>query len=118
MKTFYIAECGSGHVIFDDETKELSGLESQREAISRIWIAPEDMKILHTKENGEKKSFDVKKGQLIVRFYEDDFPHRIIVVDSKEWLENITVYNKTREDRRKECALKESCDCAACETKY
>ena len=121
MKTFYIAERVSGHVIFDDETKELSGLESQREAISRIWIAPEDMKMVYTSENGEKEILDVKKDQIIIRFYENDFPHRMIVVDSKEWVENITKYNKRLEERRNCNALKNACsgapeeDDACCE---
>lgn len=109
MKTFYIAEHSSGHVIFDDETKELSFLESQREAISRIWIAPEDMKMVYTNENGEKETLDVKKDQIIIRFYENDFSHRMIVVDSKEWVENITKYNKKLEERRNCNTLKNAC---------
>ena len=115
MKTFFLAERASGHVIFDDETKELSALESQREAISRVWIAPEDMKIVYTNENGEKETLDVKKNQIILRFYEKDFPYQIITVDSKEWTENITNYNKTMEERRN--ALKKcNVDCESCDT--
>lgn len=115
MKTLYISDRVGGHIIFDEETKELSNLDSEREAVSWVRTAPEDMKLVYVKENGENETLDIKKGQMIIRFYESYFPHRVIVVDSNEWLENITEYNKKMKDRHNENTLKTTCDLESCD---
>ena len=87
-------------------TTRQKSLDSEREAIFWIRIAPEDMKLVYTDENDKKRSLDVKKDQLIIRFYDDDFPNRVVVIDSKDWLENITEYHKKMKERRNASELK------------
>ena len=97
MKTMYIREGSNMTVDFD--TNEVSHIPSSREAIQRIYVAPEPMHVVY--QSGKRKEeADVEKDDVIVTFYTDEFDKRMIVVKSAEWTANITAYEKRMEDAR------------------
>lgn len=97
---------GDAGYIFNPETQDLQKISSEREAISRIYIAPEDCKVRYFNEE-----YTAKKGDLIILFYDGTFKHKCIIVTSNEWLENINDYNERQATARKQNDLKKCPDC-------
>ena len=62
---------GDAGYIFNPETQDLQKISSEREAISRIYIAPEDCKVRYFNEE-----HTAKKGDLIILFYDGTFKHK------------------------------------------
>lgn len=122
MKKFIINE--QGNVLFDTETQEISSIDSAREAISRIWVVEEPMTVVcQTKK--AKYELTAKKGDIIIKFYDCDFPFPVVIAKSKDWVKNINTYNekmrKAMEERfakKKEADLSDpvscECTCDAC----
>ena len=109
MKTMYIKEVYNMTVDFD--TNEVGSITSSREAIQRIYVAPEPMHVVY--QNGDRKEeADVEKDDVIVTFYTDEFDKRMIIVKSAEWTANITAYEKRMEDAKMKQA--EQC-CGTCD---
>lgn len=95
----------------DPETNEIGSVSSAREAIQRIYVAPEPMHVIY--QSGKRKEeADVEPNDVIVTFYTDEFDKRMIVVKSEEWTKNIEAYNK----RMEEIAAKQNENtCGKCE---
>lgn len=110
MKTMFIKE--GINMTVDPETKEISSIPSAREAIQRIYVAPEPMHVIY-QSGSRKEEADVEKNDVIVTFYTDEFDKRMIVVKSEEWTANIAAYEKRMEEARKECPKCEDI-CEAC----
>lgn len=119
MKTFYISN--NGNIAVDTDNNSCGSLSTEREAISRIYLAKEPMHVVY--ESGEyKKEIDVEEGDLIVVFYENAFKNKMIVVKNSEWTENLVEYNAEEQKRKEEWAKKQAdcgntpcCNCDACE---
>jgi hypothetical protein len=117
MKTMFIRE--GLNMTVDPETNEIGSVSSAREAIQRIYVAPEPMHVIY-QSGSRKEEADVEANDVIVTFYTDEFDKRMIIVKSEEWTKNIEAYNKRMED----AALKKaasccdgSCDCeCACKS--
>lgn len=113
MKTLIFAN-NYNNVIFDKETQEVSVLEKVRLCIDCIYVAPDDMHIVH-KYGDKKRELDVKKGDIIATFYSNDCKHNIIAFSNAEWLENAEAI-KEAEQREKEAWAKENkCKCCDCD---
>jgi hydroxymethylpyrimidine pyrophosphatase-like HAD family hydrolase len=110
MKKFIINE--QGNILFDTETQEISSIDSAREAISRIWVAEEPMTIVCDTKRA-KYELAAKKGDIIIKFYDYDYPFPVVIAKSKDWVKNIDAFNKEMEKRRKETEKRE--DPAPCE---
>ena len=114
MKTMYIRE--GVNMTVDLDTNEISSVPSAREAIQRIYVAPEPMHVVY--QSGKyKEEVDVEKNDIIVTFYTDEFDKRIIVVKSEEWTKNIEGYEKRiamAEANLKQSSKCEDCGCDAC----
>lgn len=97
MKTLFIRE--GMNMTVDPETNEIGSVSSAREAIQRIYVAPEPMHVIY--QSGQRREeADVEKNDVIVTFYTDEFDKRMIVVKSEEWIKNIEGYEKRMEDAR------------------
>ena len=95
MKTMFIRE--GLNMTVDPETNEIGSVSSAREAIQRIYVAPEPMHVIY--QSGKRKEeADVETNDVIVTFYTDEFDKRMIVVKSEEWTKNIEAYNKRMEE--------------------
>ena len=100
----------------DPETNEISSVSSAREAIQRIYVAPEPMHVIY-QSGSRKEEADVEVNDVIVTFYTDEFDMRMIVVKSEEWTKNIEAYNKRMEDAR--LKMEGTCEgpCCDCDNK-
>ena len=106
MKTMYVRE--GVNMTVDLDTNEIGSIPSAREAIQRIYVAPEQMHVVY--QSGKyKQEADVEKNDIIVTFYTDEFDKRMIVVKSEEWIKNIEGYEKRIAEA--EANLKKSSEC-------
>lgn len=106
MKTLYI--CNNSNILIDTEENTANAIDTQREAIQRIYLAEEPMHVVYG--SGEyKREVDVKKDDLIITFYTDDFENRMIVVKSKDWANNLKKYNKRQQELKEKWAAEKGC---------
>lgn len=113
MKKFIINDNGS--VIFDTEAEELSSLDSSREGISRIWLMKEPMTIV-CQYGDNKYELNAKKGDIVIKFYDNDFPFPVVIAKSKDWAKNIETYDKVMQKRKEKWANEKKCsECECCE---
>lgn len=111
MKTLYISN--GSNILLDTEENTANSLNGQREAIQRIYLAEEPMHVVCC--CGEyKREVDVKKDDIIVTFYTDDFENRIVVVKNKDWANNLKKYNKRQQEIKEKWAAAESDKCDEC----
>lgn len=111
MKTLYITPKASAAI--DTELNDVFDLPSDREGISRLYLIKEAMHVVIG--NGEcKEEFDVEPGDILIKFYEDIFPHKAIVVKSAEWKENLECYDSEMQRRKEEWAKNKANECPCC----
>jgi len=98
-----------GTVKFDTETQEIDSVESAREGIRRIYRITEPC---HVKFNDGKytEEADVNAGDIVILFWEQQFPHKMIVVNNQDWNENFDNYEKAMEAQKEKWAMAKSCD--------
>lgn len=108
MNTLYITE--SGRVMVTEDGK-CSSKFSDRTSIDDVVLIEEDTHIIY--QRGEKYfEGDAKAGDLVITFYTDDFPNRLIVVNSDSWKENILAARAEEQRRKEEWAAAKKCnDC-------
>lgn len=101
MKTMYIAN--NTNVVVDTEKQEFDNIYSERDAISRIYIIPEKMKVIV--KSGEKNvEFDAEADDILITFYESSFDVPAVIVKSKDWLNNIKGYNRKVQEEKERWA--------------
>ena len=67
-------------------------------------------------EKGDKKTtVDCKAGDIVITFYEKEFPNPVIVVNNEQWEENINTYETNEQKRKEEWAAKQKECCECCE---
>lgn len=98
MKTLLITKSNYMACV-DPESMNVEDVEYAREAISRIVLINEDCLV----KSGEKE-IEAKSGDILITFYEKEFPNRFVIVRSKEWTENLDAYEKIMESYRKKSA--------------
>lgn len=120
MKTLYLTS--NSNIIIDTENNSADRINSERESISRIYMANEPMHVVFG-EGEFKKEFDVKKDDIIITFYGcgEDWPHHVVVAKSKEWIANFKTQHKVEQKIKEEWAKKQKsasentaancCDC-------
>lgn len=84
-------------------------LDTEREAIARIYLAKEPMHIVY-QAGSYKREMDVDTDDIIVTFYTDEFKNRIIKVKSDEWVENLISWRKAKDDVKKMCEAYSECE--------
>jgi hydroxymethylpyrimidine pyrophosphatase-like HAD family hydrolase len=112
MKKFVINNQGS--VIFDTEAEEISSLDSSREGISRIWLMKEPMTIV-CQICDNKYELNAKKGDIVIKFYDSDFPFPVVIAKSKEWVKNLEAYDKAMQERKEKWAKEKCSECECCD---
>lgn len=117
MKTLYITN--GGNICIDPEEDFVDRMQTEREGISRIFLAKEPMHVVYG-EGEYRRELDVKKDDIIITFYSSDWKERIVVAKSKDWVNNLKEWNKEEQRRNEEWAAKNAeqvpcCDgCAKC----
>ena len=110
MNTLYISRTGR---IMLDENNSPKPFDRSRVSIDDVYFIKEDTKIVF--ERGETKSeLEAKAGDIVITFYEEKFPNRVIVVDSKQWKENLEAYEAYEQQMKEEWAKKNDAPCCDC----
>lgn len=114
MKTLYLTS--NSNIIVNTEDNSVDKIDSERESISRIYMANEPMHVVFG-EGEFKKEFDVKKDDIIITFYAcgTDWPHRVVVAKSKEWIANFKANHKAEQKMKEEWAKKQAASDPKCE---
>lgn len=113
MKTLYLTSNGT-NICIDTENQTAEMLDTEREAIARIYLAKEPMHIVY-QAGLYKREMDVDTDDIIVTFYTDEFKNRIIKVKSDEWVENLTSWRKAKDDVEKMCGAYSECESPCCD---
>lgn len=100
MNTLYITT--SGKILIDDSGSPHS-VESSRGAVSNIYLIKEDTTVVFEKD-GYRKEALAKAGDIVVCFYEDKFPNKVIIVNNQEWKENIEAYDNYMQEQKEKWA--------------
>lgn len=106
MKKMFISN--GNNMVVDTETNEITNLDSCREAISRIYMLDEDIDIIVKKNNGECITLKGSTGDLLIIFYEGLFDNPAVLINSKEWRDNIEGYNRKIQKEKEEWAAKKA----------
>ena len=104
---------------FDADTKVLKRQDSERQGVNSIYMAKEDCTVTYRDQVEQANT-----GDIIITFYEDQFPKKMIVVKSEDWKNNLDAYNKIQQEKKEQWAkeakdfsfLEENkcnCECAA-----
>ena len=116
MNTLYISR--TGRIMLDENNNPLP-FDRSRSSIDDVYFIKEDTKIVFNR--GEDKSeLEAKAGDIVITFYEEKFPNRVIVISSEQWKENLEAYEAYEQQVKEEWAKKKSesdlqpgecCDC-------
>ena len=113
MNTLYISRTGR---IMLDENNNPKPFDRSRTSIDDVFFIKEDTKVVF--ERGEYKAeLEAKAGDIVVTFYEEQFPNKVIVVNNEQWKENLEAYEVWEQDAKLKWAEKKSdpcCDCECC----
>ena len=94
-------------------TLDAKFLPSDRQSFDYVQMVDEDCIVKLGDEEVEAEA-----GDIVIKFYESDFPHRFVVVKNEEWKENLLKYRELEQKRKEEWAKKHSsndCICEACD---
>lgn len=101
MKKWYITP--STNIFVDTDTDTGRRIDSEYASINDVYIAPEDCVVKYSDSKGDQE-FEVKKGQILVTVYNKEMPHQIMIIDSKDFEENILSYKEYRQKEKEEWA--------------
>jgi hypothetical protein len=104
MKTIYFTDRGPIEV---NEKGEPTGVRTSREAISNIVAVKEPTHLVYNRGN-KRVELDAQDGDIVVTFYESAFETPMVVVNSKEWLNNILSYEKREQEQAEAWAKKQA----------
>lgn len=106
MKTMMLSSLGM--ITVDPETMTMDRLSSDGPYVNRIYLVEEDCHLKCCKDSGEYIEADVKAGDVVLYFWNDDLPHRICIVRSDELVENIKFDRKEKQREKEEWAAKKA----------
>ena len=100
MNTLYITRNGR---VLVDESGTPQTMESSREAISSLYLIKEETKVVFVKDE-EKKEIIANPGDIVINFYEEKFPNKVLVISNQEWKENLEAYENYLQDEKERWA--------------
>lgn len=104
-KILAFSKNGYSPIMITKEPFDIQSIAADRIAISNVVVVKDDC---HVKtENG---FIEAKKGDIVLTFYEELFPNKVVVITSEKWLENINTYNVAMEELNNKVSNKQSCD--------
>ena len=107
MNTLYISRTGR---IMLDKNNNPKPFDRSRASIDDVFFIKEDTKVVF--DRGEYKAeLEAKAGDIVVTFYEEQFPNKVIVVNNEQWKENLEAYEVWEQDAKLKWAEKKSDPC-------
>lgn len=92
---------------YDEENEEfnVTSLKSKPTGIDTIYVAPENSDLEYTDpKDGKVITKSVKKNDIIITFYRDDFDTPFVVIKSKDWLKAFDNYDEAEQKRKEKWA--------------
>lgn len=109
----------------DTDANKLQKIQYDRASIDNVYLIDEERDLFIQDNEDNVTETHVVPGDIIVSFYTNDFPIRVIVVKSDKWAENIKTFRANEQKKKEEWASKQheniqkcsiSCDsCSDCE---
>lgn len=110
----YLIKQGKRGMVSLDENDDFDIIDYMRTNIDWVYEVPEDG-VLEYKTEDKVKMYDVKKGNFVIQFYTNpNNVHDIIIIDNKEWKENVDALKKIELERA--TGMCETCICS-CEAR-
>ena len=94
----------SGRVMLDDNNNP-SSVSRSRNSIEDVYLIKEDTKVIF-KRGEHEYEVEAKAGNIVIVFYEKEFPNKMIVVDNEQWKENLETYEAWEQKQKEEWAAK------------
>lgn len=102
-KILAFSKSGYSPIMITKEPFDIQPITADRMAISNMIVVKDDC---HVKtENG---FIEAKRGDIVLTFYEDLFPNKVVVITSEKWLENVNTYNAAMEEFKNKVGDKQS----------
>lgn len=80
-------------------------VEADRNGINNIYLLTEDTHVVYDRTN-KHYELNGKAGDILIVFYESIMKTPIILVESKDWADNIIAYAEEEQKRKEEWASK------------
>lgn len=96
-------------IIIDPETSEVKAINRAARGIDDIYVVPEDAHIEWTSKLHVDKVIeaDVKKGDILVAFYDKDLGTDFVIVKSEDWSKALNNAERLNQKRKEEWATKQ-----------
>lgn len=99
----------NGYMVdIDIDANKLQKVQYDRASIDSVYLIDEERDLFIQDNEDNVTETHVVPGDIIVSFYTNDFPNRVIVVKSDKWVENIKTLRANEQKRKEEWASKQS----------
>lgn len=98
----------------DVDANKLQKIQYDRGGIDSVYLIDEERDLFIQDNEDNVTETHVVPGDIIVSFYTNDFPNRVIVVKSDKWVENIKTLRANEQKRKEEWASKQSKNIQKC----
>lgn len=114
MKELFLTAHGA--IQFDPETKKVDAVNRESDRISSIYLIEEPTHVVY-KIGTEQEEVYADADDIVVVYYshERDYPHKIAVIKSATFVDNIKNYREAEQKRKEEWAAKQSQDVPQCD---
>ena len=92
----------------DTDANKLQKIQCDRGGIDSFYLIDEERDLFIQDNEDNITETHVVPGDIIVSFYTNDFPNKVIVVKSDKWVENIKTFRANEQKMREEWASKQS----------
>lgn len=88
----------------DTDANKLQKIQYDRAVIDNVYLIDEERDLFIQDNEDNVTETHVVPGDIIVSFYTNDFPIRVIVVKSDKWVENIKTLRANEQKKKEEWA--------------
>lgn len=99
----------SGGYLFsvDIDNNTVKKQDRDRTGLDALYMIDEDQ-TLYIQNGDTIENVPVKKGDILVTFYDSDFPNKYVIIESDKWTENLVAERKAEQKRKEEWAAKQA----------
>ena len=91
----------------DVDANKLQKIQYDRGGIDNVYLIDEERDLFIQDNEDNVTETHVVPGDIIVSFYTNDFPNKVIVVKSDKWVENIKTLRANEQKKKEEWASKQ-----------
>lgn len=91
----------------DVDANKLQKIQYDRGGIDNVYLIDEERDLFIQDNEDNVTDIHVVPGDIIVSFYTNDFPNKVIVVKSDKWTENIKTFRANEQKKKEDWASKQ-----------